>query len=150
MMRRILNIFISVLEYFIGGYLMFNGGFTIIADPDETVVGLMHLLYGTHIGLVIAGILVLLSGFTLVMSKIRKSNKWHGRGLFFVYLCYTFATVLNYVAYHGILGLWLGNAIGALVVGILWLRWKFKNDYLNPRHMYSEIRQIKPDPPPLP
>jgi hypothetical protein len=143
--KRAVRRVISGLEYFIGAYLTINGAFTVFATPDESVVGLMHLLYGTHLGLIIAGLLVLSSGLTLFIAKIKKKDKWHGRGLFFVYLCYTFATILNYVAYNGQLALWLGNAIGALVVGLLWLRWKFKTEYFHSRQPYSERRQLPPD-----
>lgn len=147
MFRKWSNRLISGLEYFIGAYLVFNGLLTVFADPDDSVVGLMHILYGTHLGLIIAGLIIAASGLTLLVSKIKKLKKTHGRGLFYVYLCYLFATILNFIAYGGTAS-WVGNAIGILVVGALWLRWKFKTEYVNPRQFRNKTIDMRNDLPP--
>lgn len=133
---------IGGFKYLIAGYLMLSGAFTAFG-PGDPSVSAMHGLYTNHISLFILGSLIFLSGFTLLVGKLMKSRKWTGRGLFAVYLCYLFATILNFIAYSGDPALWLGNAIGFIVVGALWLRWKFKTEYVNPRHFRDDVNETR-------
>lgn len=132
-MKRAGEFAISVFKYIIAGYMILAGAVTMVDSGDSTVSAL-GFIYNTRIGLIIVGLVVLTSGVVLLYGKLRKSKKWTGRGLFYVYLCFAFAAILNFVAYAGDWTFWLGNALSALVTGALWLRWKFKTEYINPNH----------------
>ena len=136
MVKRWLNRVISVFEYIVAGYMLLAGVLTMFIAPDQNVTNFMHAIYGTRIGVVVVGLIIVISGGALMIGKIRKSNKEHGRGLFYVYLCFFFAAILNAVAYAGDPTVWVSNAIMAVIMGVLWLRWRMKTEYITFRHKH--------------
>jgi intracellular septation protein A len=132
-MKKWINRAISVFEYLVAGYLVLAGGLTMVIQPDPAVTNFMRVLYGTRTGVIIVGLVIVISGLVLMIGKIRKSKRQHGRGLFCTYLCFFFAAILNAVAYAGDPTVWVSNAVMALIIGALWLRWRLKTEYINPR-----------------
>jgi peptidoglycan/LPS O-acetylase OafA/YrhL len=134
---------IGAFKYLISGYMMLVGALTPFAPPEHTA----HLswLYATHAGLFVAGVVIFLSGAALMYGKVRRSKRWVGKGLMYVYMCFVFATLLNFVAYNGDWTVWVGNAIVALITGALWLRWKFKTQYINKNHFKRDIEELTKD-----
>jgi hypothetical protein len=49
-----------------------------------------------------------------------------------------FATILNILAYGFVFEMALGNLIGVAVTGALWLRWKFKTEYVTRDYFKTE------------
>ena len=139
--RRIAAIWertLGAIKYLVGGYFVVAGIATAIGPGDATVTALKPL-YTSRISLVTIGTLIALSGLILVLGKVTRSRKWTGRGLFYCYLCYLFAAILNFIAYHYDWTFWLGNLLGAALMGALWLRWKFTTSYINPRHFKDDV-----------
>jgi hypothetical protein len=130
---------LSVFKYIIGGYMMLAGIVTPFGTDENTSLG---WIYSSHYSLTILGIIVFASGAMLVYGKIRKSKKWTGRGLLWIYMCFLFAAILNFVAYSGDWTYWVGNLIAGLITGALWLRWKNKTEYINPRHFTRDIEKL--------
>lgn len=131
-------------KYLLAVFMMFAGVVTMFAHitPVEAPLG---FLYSTRISLVIFGIIFFVSGATLLIGKIRKSRKWTGRGLLYIYYCFLFASIINGISSYGAVAEWLPNAILALITGALWLRWKLKTEYVNPKHFVDERRVLTRD-----
>jgi hypothetical protein len=144
-MKRAFEIIVSVFEYIVGGYMIFAGIVTTILDPDQSVTNFMHFLYGTRTGVVVVGLIIAAAGIILLVGKIRRSKKLHGRGLFCTYLCFLFAAVLNYVAYAGDPTVWVSNIIMAAIIAALWLRWKMLTNYLNPKQFRKTAERYRTD-----
>ena len=128
---------VGVFKYIVAGYMMLAGALTTFAPPDSTVDGSMHVIYGVQFSISVIGIIIFASGLTLMVGKMRKNRKLTGRGLFSTYLCFFFATLLNAAAY-GDPTTWVSNLVMAVIMGLLWLRWKFKTEYVNPKHFKPE------------
>jgi hypothetical protein len=130
--------FIGAFKYVLAGYMMLAGALTTVAPGDPRVQGAMQAIYTSRISLVIIGLVIFLAGLILLIGKIKRSRKLVGRGLWAVYCCFVFATILNFLAYHDP-SYWVGNLVMAIVVGALWLRWKFKTEYVNPKHFRDDV-----------
>lgn len=107
--------------------------------------GALGFLYETRASLVFFGILFACSGLMLLYGKWRRSRKWTGRGLMFIYCEFLFATIINGIAYNWVPGYWVGNAVATAIVAALWLRWKFKTEYVNPRHFRDDMHHFRGD-----
>lgn len=124
---------------------MIISGITTAFGPLTQMNGAFGYIYSTRITLVAFGIIFFCCGVALLYGKIRKSRKWVGRGLMSIYLCYLFATFLQGFAYHWIPGFWVTNAIMTVIVGFLFLRWKFQTEYINPKNFTQDVVQLKQD-----
>lgn len=131
---------LGAFKYLLSGYMMLAGIVTSLGPPVD-VSGPLTFLYTSRISLLLFGLIFFLSGLALLYGKIRKSRRWTGHGLFAIYMCFTFFAALNYVAI-GELTSWIGNLIAAVVVGSLWLRWRFKTQYINPNHFIRDIEEL--------
>lgn len=136
---------LSVFKYIVAGYMMLAGALTTFSPPDSTVQGSMHVIYGVQFSISLIGIIIFLSGLGLMIGKIKKSRRLTGRGLFATYLCFFFATFLNALAYNGDPTTWVSNAIMAIIMALLWLRWKFKTEYVNPKHFIDDTTSLRPE-----
>lgn len=141
-MGEIIEKGLGAFKYALAVFMMYAGVATCIA-PLTPASGSLGFLYSTRISLVIFGIIFFISGFMLFYGKVTKSRYWTGKGLLAIYLCFVFATVLNFIATTGTAGFWMPNAIAAIITGALWLRWKFKTEYINPHHFREDIRKLK-------
>lgn len=142
---RQINKVISVFNYFLCGLVMLSGISAIFADPDLTVTGSMHFIYGSHLALMTLGIIIFLCGFTLLYGKLRNSRVWTGRGLWLIYCCFLFGAVLNGVAYSWAPHMWVPNAAFALITGLIWLRWKFRTEYIDVHELAGELAHLRHD-----
>jgi hypothetical protein len=130
---------IGAFKYVIGGYMMLAGALTPFQTDPSTKLG---WIYSSHYSLTVLGIIVFVSGAALIYGKVRKSKKWTGKGLLWIYLCFLFATIMNFVAYAGDPTYWVGNLVAGLITAALWLRWKNKTEYINPNHFTRDIAKI--------
>lgn len=127
---------IGAFKYLVAGYMMLAGVLTPFATDASTTLG---WIYGNPYSLAVLGLLVFVSGAILLYGKVRRSKRWTGRGLFYCCACFLFAAILNAVAYVGDPTYWVGNAVAALVMAALWLRWKLKQVYVSPNHFRSPV-----------
>lgn len=113
---------------------MFAGIQTMFLPPDPNTR--LGFIYETRPSLVSFGILFFSSGFVLFIGKIKKWKKVVGVGLMMIYLDYLFAAFLNWYAI-GWSAAW-GNFIGALLLGVLHLKWKRETYNPKPRKFLPE------------
>ena len=128
---------ISAFKWLLALFMILAGILTMFT-PLTPMSGVLGYIYSTRISLVIFGIIFSSCGGMLLYGKMRRSRVWTGRGLMGIYLCFTFATLLQGVAYGWHPGYWANNLIMALITGALWLRWRLKTAYIDPRHFYDE------------
>lgn len=135
---------LSAFKYLIAVFMMFAGVATAFA-PIEPAGADFGWLYESRYALVLYGVTFFLSGLALFWGKIRKSRKWTGIGLLWIYLSFLYAALLNMLVW-GIAdpSAWGGNLIVALVVGGLYLRWRFQTAYINPKHFTRDIHYHDP------
>lgn len=118
-----------MFKYFIALFMMYAGIVTLFVPPTPGTK--LDLVYENKIVLVILGTIIFCSGFMLFYGKIRKKRRLQGWGLFMVYNCYLFAGLLNWYAL-GWSDAW-SNLLGAVIVGLLYLRWKYHIYYPRPK-----------------
>ena len=132
---------ISLFKYALAIFMMLIGVLTCIG-PLTPMDGALGYIYSTRASLIIFGVIFFVCGAMLLYGKVRRSRKWTGLGLFYIFICFLFATLLNAVAYSFAPGYYLGNLVFTIVVGALWLRWKLKTEYINPKHFIAEIKEL--------
>ena len=106
--------------------------------PLTPMSGVLGYIYSERITLVVLGLIFSSCGAMLFYGKMRHSRKWTGRGLMCIYLCFVFAALIQGIAYGWHPPYWVSNMIMALITGALWLRWRIKTAYIDPRHFYNE------------
>lgn len=135
-------------EYALGAFkwllalFMILEGFATMFSPVTPLDGRLGWLYSSRLTLIIFGFIFLASGLMLLWGKIRRSKKWVGHGLLAIYLCFLFATLIQFVARPNVVIEYLPNLIGSLVIGALWLRWKMKTKYINPKHFVRDVENF--------
>ena len=134
---------LSVFQYLLALFMMFAGIATAIG-PITPLDGELGWLYSSRYHLVFYGTTFFVAGFTLFWGKIRKPRKWTGRGLLWIYLSFVFATLMNLLAWgFGMPGAWVGNLLASIIVGALYLRWRFKTEYIDPKHFTRDIEELR-------
>lgn len=119
-MRRVISTILSAFKYIIAVFMMVAGIQTMFVETDPLAPG---FIYESRTALVIIGGVFFSSGLTLFVGKLTKMRRVTGHGLFMVYSCFLFATILSWVAFGFAEA--TGNLIGTLVTGGLYLRWKY-------------------------
>lgn len=136
---------LGAFKYLLGG-LTILAGFTTATGPITPLDGALGWLYSSRPPLVLLGIVAALSGGYLILAKLKKSRRHTGRALMTCYLLYTFATLLQMLAAGVTAG--IPNLIGAVIFGLLYLRWRFKTAYVDPQHFVDSIEPLRDDLPP--
>src|ERR1044072_3446923 len=121
MLKRVVSFSLSMFKYFIALFMMYAGIATLFLP--KTPGTKLDVVYANRFTLVTLGVIIFASGATLFYGKIFKQRRIQGIGLFAVYCCYLFAGVLNWYAI-GWDSAW-SNLLGAVIVGGLYLRWKY-------------------------
>lgn len=132
---------LSAFKYLMAVSLMISG-FTTAFFAEVEPVTMLGFIYQSHVVLSTLGVIIFLCGLTLFYGKIRKSRRWTGYGLMSTFCCYLFATVLQYVAYAGSPDAWVVNGVLAVVMGMLYLRWRFKTAYIDPKHFRDDAERL--------
>lgn len=99
------------------------------------------MLYGTRASLVAFGVFFAFAGATLLYGKFRRRRKAHGYGLMLIYLSFLFAGIITLVTFNIVEA--LPNLIFAALTGALWLRWKFKTEYIQSGQFTDDIVEIR-------
>jgi hypothetical protein len=121
MVKRIVSGALAWFKVFVAVFLMYAGIATLFLQGDTTTK--LDIVYANRFVLATLGMLIFLSGATLFYGKVFKHRRIEGYGLFAAYNCYLFAGILNWYAI-GWDAAW-SNLIGALIMGLLYLRWKY-------------------------
>lgn len=127
-----------IVKYLLVGVTFF-GGITTMFSPVTPAAGALGLIYSSRITLIILGVIIMGCALALLYGRLRRSRVWTGRGLMAVYCCYFFAALLNGAAFGWTPDAWLPNMLLAFIAGILWLRWKFKTEYIDPQHFKDAV-----------
>jgi hypothetical protein len=128
---------LTVFKFIIAIFMMVAGVMTCFG-PLTPMDGALGWVYQSRIALVSFGVVFFLSGLTLFYGKARRSRRWTGHGLMAVFCCFWFAAILETIADNSVS---YGNFIAALILAALYLRWKFKMTYINPRHFLDNPDQ---------
>jgi|SRR6478609_542013 len=131
---------LSGLKYLLA-VVMLLSAFQTMTAPLTPMDGALGFIYSSRVTLVILGALFAAAALSLLYGKIRRSRKWTGRGLMNIYLCFLFATIIQGAAYAWMPGYWIPNAIVTVIVGLLWLRWRMKTAYINPKHFRRIVNE---------
>ena len=134
---------ISVVKFILAGLTIMGGINGMLAPLAHAAPMPLHFIYGTRVGLVCFGLVVVACGLTLIYGKVRRSRQWTGRGLMAVYCSFLFATLIQIAAFGFSPEYWLINAVCAVIAGALWLRWKFKTEYINPAHFRDDVINLR-------
>jgi hypothetical protein len=131
--------FIGAVKYVMAAITMF-AGVTTATSPTSPYHGALGWLYSSRPSLVGLGIIAIVCGGYLIWAKWKKRRESTGRALMFLYLLYTFATILQMVAAGFLSG--VSNLIFAILFGLLYLRWRFKTAYVDPNHFRKHIEKL--------
>lgn len=126
-------------KYLLALFMMLAGVLTAIG-PITPLDGDLGFLYSSRWHLIFYGAVFFGSGAALFWGKIRRSRKWTGIGLMAVYLCFMFGATLNFMVWGtGVPSAWVGNLVAAAIVGVLYLRWRFQTEYVDPNHFMRDL-----------
>lgn len=139
---RYLEAFLSLIKYLISFVMIVEGVETILLPPVNTHDSL-GWLYASKTTLVILGTVFLMAGIVLFAGKFMRSRKWTGHGILAAYLCFLFASIIQFSAYPASVMEWLPNVIMTIVMGALWLRWKYQTTYINPKHFQQRTFHLR-------
>lgn len=126
---------LGAFKYLVAVFMMFAGVLTATGPLHPRGDGSLGFIYASRIALAAFGIWFFVSGAVLFYGKIRKRRLATGWGLLLIFNCFFFSGILNTSA-AGFFD--YGNFIAAGIMGALYLRWRFKTAYVNPRHFVSE------------
>lgn len=136
-MRKYKELFYSLLEYILAG-MFIQGGVKVFFFSEPLVLpGIFHYLVGSF-AIDLYGITFFLIGCSLLAGKWLKKKSLHKFSLLTMYLVCVYVLVLA-IMLHG-LG-W--NLLTTVLVGVtaagLWMRWKFKTEYISTENFRSAV-----------
>ena len=126
---------LGAFKYIVAIFMMVAGVLTPLQE-SEAVDGPLGVLYSSRLSLSIFGLIFFLSGATLFYGKVTKSKKWTGAGLFVIFACFLFSAILDTAARHSPS---IGNFVCAVIMALLYLRWRFKTAYIDPNHFIDDV-----------
>lgn len=132
--------FLGLVKYLLAVFMILAGIATAISDLMPLGDGTLGYIYTHRWALVSLGTIFTASGLALLYGKITRSRHWIGYGLLSIFACFLFAFILNTGSSQGFD--W-GNAMAAVVVGALFLRWRFKTSYINPNHFVDRHGNLR-------
>lgn len=136
--RRAGLVLIQVLEWLIAIYMLL-GGVSTAFSPTRPFDGALGAVFASRTSLVIIGVIIFLSGLLLLTGKIFSKKKLHGYGLLAIYLVNVFILFLEIIVFQMEVIRWVESVLLAALCAILWLRWKFKTEYID----MKEIRKLR-------
>jgi hypothetical protein len=134
--------FLSVVKYLLGGITIL-AGFMTATNPITPLDGALGWLYSSRPSLVLLGSFAIVFGSYLIWAKIKKYKKHTGRALMLLYMLYTFAALLQMIATGFLAG--IPNLVVAVIFGLLFLRWRFKTSYIDPKHFVDTVEPLRTD-----
>lgn len=136
-MRRLVTNVLSAFKYILGAFMMYAGILTMFIETQPLDP---RYVYDSRFVLATIGTFFFISGLTLFVGKLTKMRRVVGHGLFMVYCCFLFATLLSWTSFGFAEA--SGNLIGMLIAGGLYLRWKYHIYYYDPLDKANRKRYI--------
>lgn len=146
-MKRVREILYSVLEYVLAA-MFIRGGVRILFFGTEPVAlpGILSYLVG-EAAIFVYGAMFLTTGVALLYAKWFKKKRLHKFILMFMYLTCIYVLVLailiNGLGWNLLLTVGVGVTAAAL-----WIRWKFKTEYISPDEFDKTLEELRDDLPP--
>jgi hypothetical protein len=146
-MKRAREILYSVLEYALAA-MFIRGGIRILFFDVEPVAlpGILAYLVG-EAAIFVYGAMFLLTGLLLIFAKLAKKKTLHKTILMVMYLTCIYVFALS-VAINGIVIGQLLTVVIGVVAAALWIRWKFKTEYISPTEFDKTLEELRDDLPP--
>lgn len=141
------EIFYSIVEYVLAA-LWIRGGINILFFDVEPVAlpGVFTYLVG-DVAIYVYGCMFLLTGLSLLYAKWWKKKTLHKFTLMFMYLTCLYVFALS-VAIFGIATSQILTVVAGISSAALWVRWKFKTEYINPDEFDKTLEELRNDLPP--
>lgn len=143
-MRKYVDILCSVLEYVLA-FMFIRGGLNILFGEVEpiTLPGILTYLVGDA-AIFVYGALFLTTGLLLLYGKWLKRRRVHRASLMIMYLTCIYVLVLAIMINGLAPGLLVTVAVG-VVAAALWMRWKFKTEYLDHEQFQASVSEMRAD-----
>lgn len=124
----LMNRILGLLNYTIAVFMAFIGAATTAISAQPPMHRPLDALYGNHWFFIAFGTFVLMDGVALFIGQMLKKSRLIGLGLYGTYMAFLCAAVLQYIQTLNIVSA-VTNGIAALLVGVLYLRWRMTHDY---------------------
>lgn len=146
-MRKAREIFYNVLEYVLA-FMFIRGGINVLFGTTEPLQlpGLLTYLVG-EAAIFVYGASFLATGLLLLYGKWFKKKRVHKTALLIMYLTCIYVLVLAIMLNGLSYGLLVTVAVG-VVSAALWMRWKFKTEYLSSKQFSDAVESLRDDLPP--
>lgn len=140
-MKKTLEIFYSLVEYVLAA-MFIRGGIRILFLGVEPIQlpGLLTYLVG-EFAIFAYGCMFLFTGLLLLYGKWFKKKRCHKTALLTMYLTCIYVLVLAILINGLSSGLLVTVAVG-VASAALWMRWKFKTEYIDGKEFKKEIEQL--------
>lgn len=131
----------SALEYLLA-FMFIQGGIKVFLFSEPLVLpGIFMYLVGQY-AIYLYGLIFFLSGAALAFAKFKNRKKWHKYSLMAMYLECIYVIILS-TALNGLtLGL-SSTFVVAIASGYLWLQWKFKTEYIDPKDFFDDRAELR-------
>lgn len=143
-MHRVLNILQSVLEYGLS-VVFILGAINLIGAPPISSHTLMGSILGGQVALYVYMVWFAFLGLGLLYGKLRKKRKIHKNMLLYMYLTTIFTSGLAIALYGFDWVSLLDDLLIGIVSAALWLRWKFRTEYIDRSDFESDLIEIRND-----
>lgn len=120
----------GAIEYFLALLFMW-GGINALSAEIPALSGVTAFLVGKYFIYFYAAFFFF-TGALLLYAKLRKRRNAHKTALVIMYLTCVYVTVLS-IAISGITFGLIPNLAVGIVSAYLWLRWKFRTEYFDPK-----------------
>lgn len=124
----IMNRILGLLNYSIAIFMAVIGVATTAISAQPPLDRPLDALYGNHMFFIAFGVFIFLDGFVLLIGQLFKRSRLIGMGLFGTYIAFLCATVLQFIQTQDPVSAAM-NFVAAVLVGILYLRWKMTHDH---------------------
>lgn len=137
----------DVIEYFLAFVWALAAVSAILTDPFAGQ-GPIAAVVGNQAALYFWATLFASIAVTLVFAKIKKKKRLHKYVLLASYLLATFTFILELLLFGGLTIEAVDSIVFMVVSGALWLRWKFKTEYIDPAAFRKYTNGMRDDLPP--
>lgn len=116
------------MNYIIAIFMAIAGVATTAISAQPPLQRPLDALYGNQWFFIAFGAFVFFDGAVLFFGQATKKSRFIGMGLFGTYTAFLCATVLQFIQTQEYVSA-ASNFIAALLVGVLYLRWKLTHDH---------------------
>lgn len=123
MSHKIFPTIVSSVEFMMAGVFILGGIQTLFQDAITGTTRLQHAL-GSHVALVIYGVIYICVGIFLATVKVKDKRRLHGHALFIFFLVSLFSFILEFQVYDLDSVNYIDTLVLTLVSGVIYLRYK--------------------------